>query len=162
MENKMGAFPRGQDVRTEIGGVDLPSDGAGGDHGFLHREASETAEVRGRIAESRFAQRQETLNIPLLDVALIGIDVDAKVGDEAAMLFLVVAISGLENVQALYNKDVGAADHLHFLRNNIIDEMRIDGHTHHGNPRLDIGAEAHQAAQACDLGNTFLPAPAAS
>src|SRR5215470_19052474 len=113
MENEMGAFPRGQDVLTEIGAVDLLPDGAGGGHGFLHGEASETPEVGGRIAEGRFAQRQETLNIPLLDVALIGIDVDAKVekvGDEAAMLFPVVAVSGLENVQALYDKDVGAAD----------------------------------------------------
>jgi hypothetical protein len=103
MENEMGAFPRGQDVLTEIGAVDLLPDGTGGGYGFLHGEASETPEVGGRIAEGRFAQRQETLNVPLLDVALIGIDVDAKVekvGDEAAMLFPVVTVSGLENVQA--------------------------------------------------------------
>ena len=139
MEDEMGAFPRGQDVLTKIGAVDLLPDRAGGGNGFLHREVSVPPEIGGGIAEGGFAQHQETLDIPLLDVGLLSIDIDGeveKVGDEEAMLFPKVTVSSLEDVQALYDEDARAAYHLHFLRDNVIGEVGIDGALTEGSPDL--------------------------
>ena len=158
MENEMGTFPRGQDILMEIGAVDLLPDGPGGGDGFLHREASVPSEIGGGIAEGGFAQHQETLDIPLLDVGLLSINIDGtveKVGDEEVMLFPKVTVSSLEDVQALDDEDIRVANHLHFLRDNVIGEVRIDGRTHQRLARLDIGQEANQAVQIVALRKAF-------
>jgi hypothetical protein len=86
----MGAFSRGQNVLTHIGAVHLPPDGTGCGNGLFCCKVRKAGEVGGGIAERRLAEGQEALDISLLNISLLGIEVDSiveKVGNEEAVLF---------------------------------------------------------------------------
>ena len=84
--------------------VDLPPDAARGvDRLVVGQFGVEPEEAVG-IAEHRLPQREEAVDVPLLDVVLVGVEVDREV--EVVADELGEPLCGLQHVEAFEDHDV--------------------------------------------------------
>ena len=97
--------------------------------------APRTGGSRPRILEDRFAQRQESLDIPRFDVVLVGVDVDRKIEEVRDHD---PAGARLQDVQAFDDDDVGPIDDLELAGNDVVRLMRVDRGVHGAVRRLDV------------------------
>src|SRR6476659_6192720 len=73
------AVARRRDVLGQVLPVDLPPDAVRRLDGVVLRQVGEVAEVRAGIDEHRPPEGEEALDVPVLDVGLLGVDVDREV-----------------------------------------------------------------------------------
>src|SRR4029077_4058369 len=73
LQDEVGALPRRQDVLVQIDEVDAIPDRGRGVRRFLVAQAGIAVEERFRIAERGLAKRQEAVDVPALEHALVGI-----------------------------------------------------------------------------------------
>src|SRR5215475_1372887 len=100
-QDEIGALAGGQDVFDQIDLVDLCPDGMGALTRCLVGEAGIAMEIGSRIAESRIAQGEKALDVPLADILYCSIDINGKVkkvGDEYARLRFRLVIPRLQHV----------------------------------------------------------------
>ena len=75
--------------------------------------------VRGRIAKDRLAEHQEPLDVPELDVRLLGVDIDREikeVGHEHAA-------ARLQHVEPFHNHHVRIPHHFELAWNDVVGQM---------------------------------------
>ena len=102
------------------------------------------AEVRAGIGEHRGTERQESLDVPALDVGLQRVDVDREVEVVAHEL---AGLGGhLEHVEALEDEDVRPPDGLFLAGNDVVDDVAVDRRPHLGLAALHLPQEPQQAA----------------
>ena len=78
-QDEIGTLAGGQNVFDQINLVDLCPDGVGALTRCLVGKAGITVEIGSRIAESRIAQGEKALDVPLADILYCGIDINGKV-----------------------------------------------------------------------------------
>ena len=145
--------PRRQDVLLQVLAVDLRPDAPSGGDGLVVAQVGEAVEVAAGVLEDRSAEREEALHVPLLDVALLGVDVDGEVevvADELAGL-----VADLQHVQALEDHDVGLADHVLLAGHDVVHDVAVDRSPHLGLAALHRGQEVEQAPGVVALGEAL-------
>src|SRR5438128_5943782 len=78
-QDEVGAGPRRQDVLTQVLQVDVAPQALGDGARGIPRKLRIAVEEGVRVAEGGLAQAHETLDVPLVDQLLVGIDVDGEV-----------------------------------------------------------------------------------
>src|SRR5215213_3817009 len=132
------------DVLFEVGVVYLVPYAHGEVGGFLDGEFRETMEVGGAIPKRLFPKAQEALQVPLLDVALPGVDVDGEVdvvGDEDHVAARRLRQTGFQHVEALHDEDVGPSYGLSFVGQDVVGQVRVDRGARFAAAGFDVGQE---------------------
>jgi hypothetical protein len=149
-QDQIGALPRRQNVFVQIDEVDaIPDRGRGGGRLFVG-EPRIAVEVGFRVGERRAAQRQEAADIPRQQHVLLGVEINReieKVGDERHRLAVLGQAPGLQHIEAFDDQNVRPVDLDPLVRDDVVDQMRIDRRSHRAASRLDVGEEAQQRRQ---------------
>jgi hypothetical protein len=115
-------------------------------------------EVRGRVAEDRFAECQKAFHVPMLYVRLAGIDVDGEVEeirDEHRRVPASSPAASLQNVQPLDDDDVGLSNDLKLARDNVVREVGILGCRYLRHTGFHVGHELEEPPHVVTLGKPF-------
>ena len=105
------------------------------------------------ILEHRFAQREKTLHIPMLDVALERIDVNAEI--EVVTHELIRLSTNLEHVEPFENENVGLIDSHGLAIDNVVHDVAVDGRGHDGRAALEFAQELQQTLGVVALGEAL-------
>ena len=145
-EDELGALARRADVLAQVDAVDRTPDLAGRGHGVSVGEPGVAVEIGPRILEDRGAQRQESIDVPRLDIGFVRVHVDREVEeirDEHTRGPAGRDLARLEHVQAFDDHDVGPVDDLVVAGHDVVRLMRVDRRSHvgladaHGGHELD-------------------------
>ena len=141
-QNQVRARPRRQDVFAQVEQIDAIPDRCRGGDCLLVGQPRVTVEIGFRIGERSAAQRQKARHVPGQQHVLVGVQIDReieKIGDERNSVAVLRQPSGLQYVKAFDDEDVGPIDLDPLVRNDVIDQMRIDRRPHRPAAGLDVG-----------------------
>ena len=113
----------------------------------------EPVEEAALVLEDRVAEGEEALDVPLLDVVFFGVDVDREVEVVADELGRLVA--DLQDVETLEDHDVRLADHVLLARDDVVDDVAVDGRPDLGLAALHPREERQQPARVVALGEAL-------
>src|SRR5579875_117601 len=98
-------------------------------------------EVGSLALKDRIPEAKETIHIPLLNGLLVGIEIDGeveKIGHKEPGR-TATGIGRLQYIESFQDHDVGLANRLRGVRDNVVMQMGIDGGGDFGQAGLDIG-----------------------
>gem|GEM_PF-6916316 len=121
-------------------------------------QLGEAFEETPRIVEGGVPQHHETLQEPAFDIGLVGIHVDREIEEIAhrgARAAVRVHAGRLQHVEALDYQDVGALYHRPLVRDDVVDDVAVDGGRHPGLPGFHVDHELQQRPAVVGLGKTL-------
>src|SRR3954451_14132582 len=137
------------DVLAQVASVDLAPDEARRLDRVLLGEVGIVAEEAVGILEHRLAQREEPVDVPALDVAFVGVQIDAEV--EVVTDELVGDTSDLEDVETLEDQDVGLRHDGLFAVDDVVHHVAVDRRAHFWRATLDRPQEVEQTTRVVAL-----------
>gem|GEM_PF-5711310 len=158
-EDEGRALAGGADVLAQVRQVDRVPDDVGGRGGLVVGEGCVGLKVGVFAGERGRAQLEETIDVPLLDELLVGIDVDRKIEvvRDGHRDGTGCRARWLEHVEALDDEDVGAIHVDVGVGHDVVGDVRV----HRGFcvrvAGLHRGEERDEGRAVVGLGKTFSP-----
>ncbi len=153
-QDQVGPLPGRQDVLFQIQIVDILPDVAGDLGRLALGQLGVVVEVGVRIREGAAAKLEETLDIPGAQQFGVGIHIDGEVDEvryEDAVRILRVVHAALQHIEPFQDQDVRLLHHLLLIRNDVVDEMGVNGGLDFLVAGADVGDKLHQMADVVGL-----------
>src|SRR5580704_17091743 len=142
LEDQIGAGPGRQDIFAQVDQVDAVPDRSRGGDRLRVGQLRVAVKVRLRVGEGGAAQGEKAADVPRQRHAFIGIEIHREieeVGDEGHGLAVLGQAPGLQHVETLDNEDLGPVDLDLLVRNDVVDQVRVDRRTYRVPAGFDFG-----------------------